>query len=148
MASKTSPLPWYKDGLRFECTQCGQCCTGGPGYTWVTDEEIQIIAAHLQISTEDFIKKYLRKVGKRWSLLEHPKTYDCVFLKDNKCSIYQVRPRQCQTFPWWAQNLQSPEAWKRASEKCEGINPLAPTTSFDAIQQVLEKGAPENGSSS
>ena len=27
---------WYRDGLRFECTRCGACCTGAPGYVWVT----------------------------------------------------------------------------------------------------------------
>ncbi|MFM7740581.1 MAG: YkgJ family cysteine cluster protein, partial [Planctomycetota bacterium] len=27
--------PWYKDGLRFQCSQCGDCCTGGAGYVWV-----------------------------------------------------------------------------------------------------------------
>ena len=24
----TTPEPWYKDGLRFKCTGCGDCCTG------------------------------------------------------------------------------------------------------------------------
>ena len=32
--------PWYKDGLRFQCTGCGDCCTGGPGYVWVNQAEI------------------------------------------------------------------------------------------------------------
>ena len=27
--------PWYRDGLRFTCTRCGNCCTGAPGYVWV-----------------------------------------------------------------------------------------------------------------
>ena len=27
-------------GLRFECTQCGDCCTGAPGYVWVNKAEI------------------------------------------------------------------------------------------------------------
>ena len=26
--------PWYRDGLRFQCTQCGNCCTGDPGVVW------------------------------------------------------------------------------------------------------------------
>ena len=30
---------WYDDGLRFECTQCGNCCTGPPGMVWFTPEE-------------------------------------------------------------------------------------------------------------
>ena len=31
--------PWYAEGLRFECTQCGNCCSGGPGAVWFTSEE-------------------------------------------------------------------------------------------------------------
>ena len=38
--------PWFKDGLRFECTQCGDCCTGSPGYVWVNDEEISALAEY------------------------------------------------------------------------------------------------------
>ena len=36
--------PWYADGLRFACTQCGNCCTGEPGFVWVNDAEIAAIA--------------------------------------------------------------------------------------------------------
>ena len=28
---------WYSEGLRFECTQCGACCSGEPGYVWVDE---------------------------------------------------------------------------------------------------------------
>src|SRR6266404_2835548 len=38
--------PWYENGLRFECTRCGHCCTGPSGYVWVNDEEIDQIAAY------------------------------------------------------------------------------------------------------
>ena len=39
--------PWYADGLNFTCTQCGNCCTGGPGFVWISREEIVRLAAHL-----------------------------------------------------------------------------------------------------
>ena len=32
--------PWFDQGLTFTCQQCGNCCTGGPGYVWISDEEI------------------------------------------------------------------------------------------------------------
>lgn len=138
MEHQEKPSPWYQEGLRFECTQCGQCCTGAPGYTWVSEKEIETIAAHLQMEIAEFVRRYLKKVGDRWSLLEHPKTYDCVFLKDKKCQIYSIRPRQCRTFPWWAQNLKSPEAWERAGSRCEGIHSDAPVVAFGVIQKALE----------
>ncbi len=45
MSDTDSPAPWYQDGLAFTCTQCGKCCTGDPGFVWVTDEEIAALAA-------------------------------------------------------------------------------------------------------
>lgn len=131
-------LPWYSEGLRFKCTECGQCCTGAPGYTWVTEEEVIAIADHLNLSIEEFSRSHLRVVNGRIALLEDPKNFDCIFLKNKKCTIYPVRPKQCRTYPWWTQNLQSKEDWEQASTYCEGINPKAPLVPFSVIQQQLE----------
>src|SRR5437763_101054 len=38
---------WYGAGLRFNCTQCGNCCSGGPGYVWLTVNDMQRIAQFL-----------------------------------------------------------------------------------------------------
>jgi Fe-S-cluster containining protein len=129
---------WYDKGLSFKCTGCGQCCTGSPGYVWVSQEEMQAIADHLNLSLEDFCKKHVRKVGNRLALLERPKSYDCEFLQGNKCQIYSVRPKQCKTFPWWKENVSSPEAWEEAAKRCEGINhPEAPLISLKEIEKDL-----------
>ncbi len=130
--------PWYKEGLRFKCTGCGQCCTGSPGYVWVTLAEADEIAKTLNIATEEFIKKYTRRIGNRLSLKEHPRNFDCVFLKGKRCEIYQARPKQCRTFPWWRDQLKTPKAWEEAAKRCEGINhPDAPLISLGEIQQNL-----------
>lgn len=131
--------PWYSQGLRFKCTECGQCCTGAPGYTWVSDAEIIAMASHFNLSLDDFGKKYLRLVNGKYALLEKTASYDCIFLKDKKCEIYQLRPLQCRTFPWWQQNLSSPEDWQEASQYCEGISSEAPLVPFDEIQEQLAK---------
>src|SRR6185295_19664996 len=93
--------PWYSEGLKFECTQCGNCCTGFPGYTWVSEDEMVRLAEHLNMPLKEFVHKYLRRVqlsknGEyRWALLEMTENFDCIFLKDKKCSVYQERPKQC-----------------------------------------------------
>ena len=115
-------MPWYKDGLRFKCTGCGGCCTGAPGYVWVSPEEIKSLADRLNISEEAFIKKYTRRIGSRISLTEDSKSFDCVFLKDNKCQVYNERPEQCRTFPWWFENVKNRAAWEETAARCEGIN--------------------------
>ncbi len=142
--------PWYANGLSFECTGCGQCCTGAPGYIWVNEEEIEQIAAHLHLSTQEFADRFLRRVKGRFSLLERPHTYDCVFLKDKKCQIYSVRPTQCRTYPWWPQNLKSEKDWREAAKWCEGICAHAPVVPYDTISQQLaiQIGETPNGDSS
>lgn len=130
--------PWFSKGLRFSCTGCGKCCTGSPGYVWVTPEEIANIASHLKLSIDEFAQKYVRQIGERYSLTEHPKTFDCAFLKENKCQIYSVRPKQCRTFPWWLQNVRSEKEWQEAASYCEGINhPDAPIVDSEKILQEL-----------
>jgi uncharacterized protein len=121
MTDKQDPV-WYQKGLPFKCTQCGQCCTGSPGYVWVQENEIEEMAACLNITKEQFIRKYTRRIGNNLSLLEHPKNYDCVFLEGKKCKVYAARPKQCRTFPWWPEHLSSPDAWEEAAQRCEGIN--------------------------
>lgn len=131
---------WYSKGLRFECTQCGKCCTGAPGYTWINHEEIDQISGFLKITKEEFAKRYLRSVDGKLALLEKMVglDYDCIFLKDRQCQIYPVRPSQCRTFPWWARNLKSPEDWAAAAQHCEGIRPEAPLISFETIQDQFD----------
>ena len=62
---------WFEDGLRFSCTQCGNCCTGPPGAVWFNDAEGLAMAKKLDISVEDFYKHFARKLGAKWSLTEN-----------------------------------------------------------------------------
>jgi len=116
---------WYVAGLSFSCTQCGNCCSGEPGYVWATKEEIAGIAKFLGRTDGTLGKKHLRRVGLRYSLTEKPDG-DCIFLKrkDGKsmCGIYPVRPLQCRTWPFWNINLKSATAWNEANQTCPGLN--------------------------
>ena len=113
--------PWYKDGLQFQCSQCGDCCTGAPGYVWVNKEEIAKLAETQNMSVDDFESDYVRKIGIRKSLKEFPNG-DCVFFdtKTRKCQVYEARPRQCRTWPFWDSNLKNEEAWALTCEICPG----------------------------
>lgn len=147
LTSQADSKKWYQEGLKFECTGCGKCCSGAPGYVWIDHEEIITISAHLKIPPEDFISKYTRRIGNRISLIETFReygTYDCIFLKGNQCSIYQARPIQCQTFPWWTKNLASPEEWNEAKLSCEGISDSAKVTSRVEIERQLHSYQSKN----
>ena len=111
--------PWYREGLSFICTRCGDCCVGAPGYVWVDREEIESLAKHLGLSLDRFAERYLRKVGRRYSLVEKS-SGDCVFF-DKGCTVYSARPGQCRTFPFWRSNLKSERAWDEIGAECPGI---------------------------
>ena len=130
--------PWYQDGLRFQCSQCGDCCTGAPGYVWVNKEEIEKLASLKAMSVEAFEAKYVHSVGVRKSLNEKANN-DCVFFdgKTRKCTVYEARPRQCRTWPFWHSNLQSPETWARTCEVCPGSG----QGKLYSIEQIEEKAA-------
>lgn len=122
-ATDSPPEPWYRDGLRFSCTECGDCCTGAPGYVWVTAEEIAAIATRLAISVEEMERRFVRKVGGRKTLIDlAERNWDCVFLDADtrRCTIYEDRPRQCRTWPFWQSNVKTPQAWRHTCEVCPG----------------------------
>ena len=113
--------PWYRDGLRFQCTGCGGCCTGEPGYVWVTKAEIEAMAESLDVSVAEFESRFVRQVGIRKSLVELANG-DCIFLdaRRRRCKLYEGRPRQCRTWPFWPSNLASPERWEETCAVCPG----------------------------
>jgi hypothetical protein len=67
---QNSKQEWYKDGLRFSCSQCGNCCTGGPGAVWYTADEGRAMAVALGLTDEEFTAKYTRAIADRRSLNE------------------------------------------------------------------------------
>ncbi len=113
--------PWYAEGLRFECTQCGACCSGEPGYVWVSDDEIDALAAEMGLETVAFERKFVRQVGHDKSLIEYPDG-DCILLDPvtRNCTAYQARPIQCRTWPFWDSNLAKRKDWKETCEVCPG----------------------------
>ena len=125
---------WYREGLRFQCSQCGDCCTGAPGFVWVTPEEVTELAVLQNVEEEEFRAKYTRRIGARISLVEFPNG-DCVFFDSVKrsCSVYSVRPSQCQTWPFWDSNLESPETWKQTCKECPGSG-QGPVVTLEQIE--------------
>ncbi len=112
--------PWYQDGLAFSCTRCGACCTGAPGYVWVTPEEIEALARFRGEPVEQFSSKFVRQVGVHYSLVERPGG-DCIFWDAREgCTVYPARPVQCQTWPFWPENVETPSDWARTTRICPG----------------------------
>ena len=70
--------PWFEDGLRFKCTGCGKCCTGSPGYVFLSQADIERLAAHFSMKEEDFMRQKVRYVDQQYALLDRPGSGDCI----------------------------------------------------------------------
>ncbi len=126
---------WYQDGLRFECVRCGQCCTGTSGYVFVNRADIARMATELDMDQVLFGKKYLRQIGNHYSLIEKSDG-DCIFYCETGCSIYESRPRQCSSYPFWKNSLKSRRAWKKVCEECPGSGvDRSPIIDFQEIEK-------------
>ncbi len=117
-------------GLRFSCTLCGNCCSGPEGYVLVSDEEAAALARRLGVSVDEFLVTYTHATSAGRSLTERQSAsgLDCVFLDRQKvpgravCGVYEDRPLQCRTWPFWPSVVKSRQSWERAKRVCPGID--------------------------
>ncbi len=129
-AAESAAKPdWFEDGLTFSCTLCGDCCSGGPGYVWFNDQEAEAMAAKVGVGVYDFLRTYAERAEGKWTLrnVKNAKgEHDCVFLKPlpggkRGCGLYEVRPTQCQTWPFWSGVIKSKKAWDKVAKRCPGM---------------------------
>ncbi|MDR2135106.1 MAG: YkgJ family cysteine cluster protein [Treponema sp.] len=117
-------LPFYSGGLRFSCTRCSACCRYESGYVFLSREDLDILAAALDMAGGDFVKTWCRWVplggGTEYLSLKEKLNDDCIFWKDG-CTVYRSRPLQCRTFPFWDSVVVSAEAWESAGRGCPGM---------------------------
>ncbi|QCD45134.1 YkgJ family cysteine cluster protein [Campylobacter mucosalis] len=105
------------------CDECGgKCCTGESGIIWINDSEIKALCEYLEFDEQEFKDKFLFTYKGKFSIKETPYKdgFACVFFdKEAKnCSIYEFRPAQCRSFPFWEHfktNLQE------LKEECIGV---------------------------
>ena len=135
---RESTAPWYRDGLAFSCTRCGACCTGAPGYVWVSPEEIARLAEFRGETVEQFAAKFVRRVKDRYSLIEKPGG-DCIFWdKQAGCTVYPARPVQCQTWPFWPENVETARRLGPCSRDLPRLGPRPPLHCDEIVSSIAK----------
>ena len=132
---------FYTNGLCFSCTQCSKCCRFDPGYVFLSHEDLQRLADGLGVHVDRFREQYCRSVDlgltTRLSLNEQD-NYDCVFWYNGGCQVYEHRPLQCRTYPFWPGTMASEEEWNSESAHCPGIG-IGPRHSAEDIDDKLKQ---------
>ncbi len=119
---KSNP-PWYKDGLKFECQGSGKCCVshGEYGYVYLDLNDRKRMAKHLGLTLKEFTGSYCSSTEGYYHLKIAPDETNCMFLENKQCEIYEARPTQCRTWPFWPEVL-NPKTWKSdVANFCPGV---------------------------
>ncbi len=93
---------------KFECNRCGKCCTlfdkTGPFITPLEKRTIltfiseQNLKEHFGTKTLNTIENILEK-NNYIQVVGNKPPKKCIFLKNNNCLIYKVRPFDCRIYP-------------------------------------------------
>jgi uncharacterized protein len=116
---------FYQQGLRFECQGSGKCCTshGEFGFVFLTLDDRRRLAKNLGLSTAQFTRKYCtyNEEQTAWHLYERADNPDCLFLKNKQCSVYDGRPTQCRTWPFWPEVMTAKNWSEEVASFCPGV---------------------------
>ncbi|MBC7385390.1 MAG: YkgJ family cysteine cluster protein [Cryobacterium sp.] len=112
---------FYSEGLRFECQGSGKCCTsrGAYGYVYLTRVDRKRFADFFKLSSVAFKREYC-ETTEGYLHLRNPDK-NCEFLEGTRCGVYEARPEQCRTWPFWPENLRAKGWSKEVSSFCPGI---------------------------
>lgn len=139
MASQDTPF--YKDGLAFECQRCSACCRHEPGFVFLSQADLDALCAGTGMDEDAFIAVYCRWVpwegGVEILSLKEKANNDCIFWGDKGCEVYQNRPYQCSSYPFWGSILRDKKYWEDCARDCPGIGKGA-IIPGDVIESLIE----------
>jgi uncharacterized protein len=142
VSPKTDPAAWYAEGLRFACKpDCGKCCTrhGDYDYVYLDRDDVARLAAHFELPVRKFRARWTKKdEGHTILKMEGPA---CPFLDGTRCTVYGARPKQCSTFPFWPEHLESRGGWDELATFCPGVGE-GDIIPLDAIRARLDGREP------
>jgi Fe-S-cluster containining protein len=130
--------------VRFECVQCGVCCSQKEIIVTVTGRDIARIASGLGLFPQQMLKvidfyiatkdehlprglqdvpQVMTERGPAIIALKKLNTNECIFLKDNLCMIHPIRPGACRAFPFVFSKNESEINWglNAKQEICPGL---------------------------
>lgn len=142
-----------KNKILFGCNFCGDCCKGMD--IPLTYFDINRILLLDNIPNPDyFITLYPSDKNNLDSLLlygDYHNLYlstslsenNCIFLKDNKCTIYENRPLPCRTWPFTLNKEQKLEIGKTAYEMTESLCDKKEFKDVEEMSKIIKKSIEE-----
>jgi Fe-S-cluster containining protein len=127
-------IPAFSRGVRFGCTQCGQCCTGLRHPIPLLIRDVERLASHLGLSPQTFVDRHCTHIVDRvrdgrttteipTMALTVPASGRCTFLAaDGTCGVHEAKPTLCRLSPFVASVAEGEAAaWREIVRTCPGI---------------------------
>ena len=128
--------------FRFECQSgCVNCCAR-PGEVFLTEEDRDRIAGYLSVAVEEFSERYCALDDGQGLRLSIPAAESCHFLEAEGCRVHDVKPLQCQTFPFWPETVSTRKAWKGLRSYCPGVG-IGEILPIEMVRGEAQKSADE-----
>jgi len=132
------PFNTIKPSDIFICKKCGDCCKGFGG-TYVTANDIEKIAAYINMDPKKFVSDYCFKSGSKLVLAQGADGY-CIFW-DDLCTIHPVKPRMCRAWPFIESVLTDINNWRIMAASCKGIKTDVPD---NLVQECIRSVCKDN----
>lgn len=129
--------------LKFECTGSGKCCVshGEYGFVFLNKSDIRRLEKFLGVPKEEFAQqddfdftRFSKAKKKCWHLSNSEK--GCRFLNGKQCSVYEARPIQCRTWPYYPEHMNA-KAWSELSQFCPGVG-RGPEKTEKEIKDIID----------
>ncbi len=105
----------------FSCRQCGTCCRGRGGIILRRKDSLRL-AAHLGLTTQEFMDRYTRKRQGKYELICGQDGCCVFFSSPGACAVHEARPDICRAWPFFRGNLIDEQSFALAAAYCPGIN--------------------------
>ena len=114
----------YPKKVRFKCVKCGICCGDTEERTrhiLLMEEEAEKIASTTRKPIHDFAVKLANRTPYRYEMKKATSEGKCIFLEENRCTIYSKRPLICRFYPFGLETRQNKQKAFYFTSECPGI---------------------------
>jgi Fe-S-cluster containining protein len=135
---------FWSEGIQFQCQGSGKCCVshGGYGSVFLTLKDRERLAQLKGMKLTQFTAEYCELKDEVWRLKDGA-TDDCVFLENKRCGVYDARPTQCRTWPFWPEVLNARTWTNEVQTFCPGVGKGRTWTRAEIEEQLRDQRASE-----
>jgi len=133
----------YPRKIQFKCVKCGICCGDTRERTrhiLLLNDEANDIALATSQPISDFASKIEDKSPYRYELKKTIENGKCVFLNQNRCTIYSFRPLICRFYPFGLKTTEKEQRTFYYTKECPGIGKGKPMEEED-FRKLLKQAS-------